>query len=232
MAHPDSVPLIARVVAAIHRSINIDQLRIAVMQALPDLFKADGCCFYLLDEKFQIVERYPWHVPRHFLQAIERLRPHEQLVRYCVEKKCVVDCARVIGADSWHSSPLYQLGSQYGYENLVIAPVIMHQSVIGTFNMGRVGQAGPLSTGELDCLSFLSDEISVVLARLDKTIISDREKEISPQAEQIAVHLAEGASNKEIATKMDISVNTVKYHVKRLYRYYHVNNRVQLMKLL
>jgi len=232
MPHSESIPPLARAIAALHRSNNLDQLRIAILHALPELFSADGCCFYLIDKQFEIIERYPWHVPRNFMQAIERLRPHDQLMRYCIEQRCVVDCARVTGLDKWRSSPLYQLSNQHGYENLVIAPVIMKGRVIGTFNLGRCEQSGPLSVTDLDCLSFFCEEISEVLARLGTFSSNDDESGISPQAQQVAAQLINGASNKEIASKLDISVNTVKYHIKRLYDHYQVKNRVQLMKFL
>ncbi len=55
--------------------------------------------------------------------------------------------------------------------------------------------------------------------------LTDREKEISQM-------ICDGKSNEEIASKLYLSVNTVKFHVKNLYEKFDVNNRVQLTRLL
>jgi LuxR family maltose regulon positive regulatory protein len=50
---------------------------------------------------------------------------------------------------------------------------------------------------------------------------------LSPQEQRVLRLLAAGRSNPEIAAELIISVNTVKDHVKRLYRKLGVNNRAQ-----
>jgi len=42
--------------------------------------------------------------------------------------------------------------------------------------------------------------------------------------------ISNGLTNKEIADQLDISAETVKYHIKNLYKKFEVNNRVQVVK--
>jgi LuxR family transcriptional regulator, maltose regulon positive regulatory protein len=50
---------------------------------------------------------------------------------------------------------------------------------------------------------------------------------LSPQEQRVLRLLAAGRSNPQIAAELIISVNTVKDHVKRLYRKLGINNRLQ-----
>ena len=45
----------------------------------------------------------------------------------------------------------------------------------------------------------------------------------------IAQKIAEGLSNPAIAEEMHISVNTVKYHIKNLFKKMNVSNRTELL---
>lgn len=68
------------------------------------------------------------------------------------------------------------------------------------------------------------------------TVRPDEEEKLPGQGmvteqEAKVLHLiSNGLSNKEIAAQLDISVETVKYHIKNLYRKFAVNNRVQVVK--
>jgi LuxR family maltose regulon positive regulatory protein len=50
---------------------------------------------------------------------------------------------------------------------------------------------------------------------------------LSPQEQRVLRLLADGRTNREIAGELVVSVNTVKDHVKHLYRKLGVGNRVQ-----
>jgi NarL family two-component system response regulator LiaR len=55
-------------------------------------------------------------------------------------------------------------------------------------------------------------------------LMSER-KALSKQEEKVLASLAEGNLYKEIATAMGISINTVKKHLKNIYRKLDVSNR-------
>ncbi|MDE2454508.1 MAG: DNA-binding response regulator, partial [Burkholderiales bacterium] len=56
---------------------------------------------------------------------------------------------------------------------------------------------------------------------------SDPYASLSPREHQILVHIARGASNKEIARALDIAETTVKIHVQHILRKLGLNSRVQ-----
>jgi DNA-binding NarL/FixJ family response regulator len=53
--------------------------------------------------------------------------------------------------------------------------------------------------------------------------------EFTSRENEILNLLQRGCSNKEIATSLSISVNTVKFHLQNLYRKLEVSNRVQVL---
>ncbi len=55
---------------------------------------------------------------------------------------------------------------------------------------------------------------------------------LTPKQWLILQRLGEGLSNKQIANLSGISENTVKFHVKGLFKYYAVNKRSQLIQVL
>lgn len=58
-----------------------------------------------------------------------------------------------------------------------------------------------------------------------KYLITDRERFIIEE-------ISEGLSHKEIAEKLNISINTVRSHLHRIYRKCNVQNKTGLLKLL
>ena len=52
---------------------------------------------------------------------------------------------------------------------------------------------------------------------------------LSPQQRQVAVGLAKGSSNRELADAMGISINTVAYHIKQLFQKLDAHDSAQMM---
>lgn len=55
---------------------------------------------------------------------------------------------------------------------------------------------------------------------------------LTPRESQVAELIARGLSNREIAYELEISVETVKTHVGRIYAQLDVHNHVELTRLL
>lgn len=55
---------------------------------------------------------------------------------------------------------------------------------------------------------------------------------ISPKEQEVASYLIKGMSNSEIAQSCGVSVNTLKTHLKNLYRKWGVKNRTQATLLM
>jgi DNA-binding NarL/FixJ family response regulator len=53
--------------------------------------------------------------------------------------------------------------------------------------------------------------------------------ELTPQQREVAVGLAKGSSNRELADVIGVSINTVAYHVKQLFRRLDTHDRQQMI---
>ncbi|NSL86770.1 response regulator transcription factor [Chitinophaga solisilvae] len=56
------------------------------------------------------------------------------------------------------------------------------------------------------------------------------QEKITPRESQILQAIEEGLTNKEVAIRLDISLETVKSHIKNIYKKLEVNSRHQLIK--
>jgi DNA-binding CsgD family transcriptional regulator len=56
--------------------------------------------------------------------------------------------------------------------------------------------------------------------------------ELSPQQREVAMLLAEGRSNQEIARALDLTLNTANYHVKQVFARLHVHSRDEVADVL
>ena len=52
---------------------------------------------------------------------------------------------------------------------------------------------------------------------------------LTPAEQAVMEKLCQGKSNKAIAIELDVSVNTVKTHVKHIFKKYDVHSRTQLL---
>ncbi len=72
--------------------------------------------------------------------------------------------------------------------------------------------------------------IAAVVGAGAATAVSQRtDTELSPRLEQTLRHLLSGASEKEVAKKLNLSRHTVHVYVKALYRHYRVTTRAELL---
>ncbi|WP_270090554.1 response regulator transcription factor [Sphingobacterium sp. SYP-B4668] len=58
---------------------------------------------------------------------------------------------------------------------------------------------------------------------------TDLEEKLTPREAQIVTAIEAGCTNKEVAIRLDISLETVKYHIKHIYQKLEVNNRHALI---
>lgn len=89
-----------------------------------------------------------------------------------------------------------------------------------------------LRTALLDVLGGGAPMTSQIARRViesfrQKAIAQDESARLSIREEQILVLISEGYSNKQIADKLDLSVDTICSHLKRVYNRLHVNSRTE-----
>ena len=63
------------------------------------------------------------------------------------------------------------------------------------------------------------------------TPIENKSFQLSPKETEVLKLLIEGLSYKIVADKLKISINTLRFHVKKIYKKLHVNSQPELMKL-
>ncbi len=57
-------------------------------------------------------------------------------------------------------------------------------------------------------------------------------QQLTEREAEIAKMICDGWTNEEIAKKLFLSVNTIKYHIKKIYEKLQVSNRIQLLKVM
>ncbi|KZE83851.1 hypothetical protein AV926_03985 [Myroides marinus] len=58
--------------------------------------------------------------------------------------------------------------------------------------------------------------------------VSDVISSLSSRQQEVLTLIKQGMTNKEIASELYISENTVKYHIKKIYEVLNVNSRTEL----
>jgi DNA-binding NarL/FixJ family response regulator len=77
----------------------------------------------------------------------------------------------------------------------------------------------------------MSPEIArMVIDKFNHTGKIDPVNNLTPKEKQVIGCLEEGLSYKMIGEKLQISVDTVRFHIKNIYRKLHVNSKTDLIK--
>ncbi len=105
----------------------------------------------------------------------------------------------------------------HGYLLKRIEPEALIQTVRGTFR------------GEAPISRATAAKILDEFGRLTRSSpVNDRlQEKVSPREREVLELLVKGATNKEIASALHISENTVKNHLKNILEKFHLENRVQ-----
>ena len=154
------------------------------------------------------------------------LHPQRNLPLY--QSKKLLRLIDVVMPEEYETSTFYQgfMVPQNTYDEMVIT--LTHENkLVGVLGLGGIEKNTFTS---IDCKRFLmmSELIGTTFIyqyQTDPILLSEREKEV------VAL-VKEGKTNKEIATKLYISHNTVKKHLQNIYRKYGVKNKIQLVQKL
>ena len=96
-----------------------------------------------------------------------------------------------------------------------------------TLNELKSGLHSLLSSGNYVSTSVLPYVIDSIRAKS----IFERENVLTPKENQIVKFVCEGQSYKMIASKTNLSVDGVRYHLQRIYRKLEINSKVELVAI-
>lgn len=114
--------------------------------------------------------------------------------------------------------------------SILVLPLLEPMGLIGAI---RCRHRGPF-TADLRCeLALLATHVSVRLAQLGIAVpLDSAAPSLTPRQLCVALLAARGHTNLEIATELDLSVNTVKKHLKDVFDRMQIGNRTELSSVL
>ena len=223
----------------IHRCRSFDQLRSVFLSDIPRLIGADAYGLYLFDDDQNPSTVFSYRAKPKFLSDYEKQRSTDPLFQEVLEKKAFTHSLALYSESEWAQQSLYGFLSRWGLAFSIEAPVLVGDTVVGTINFAT-SDRHYFSRDTLNMARFLCEELNVACGRLIEfgrltsacTAAYRRpgaRDDISPRARQVAELAGAGLTNREIGLQLTISENTVRYHLKRLYRDLGVHNRAQLV---
>ena len=222
----------------IHRSRSVDQLRQVFLNDFPRLIRADAYGMYLFDGELNTQTVFAYRAKPRFLSEYEEQRPVDPLLSHVLKRKKFTHSLAMYSESEWVQQPLYAFLSRWGLAFSIEAPLVANGSVVGTINFAT-GDKGYFSRETLNLARFLCRELDVCCGRLLELEYLRRQSghethaNILPgRAGQVMQLAATGMTNHAIACRLDISENTVRYHIKNIYERLGVKNRAQLAKRL
>ena len=230
--------VLALAVSAIHRSRTVEELQRAVAVSR-GVVQADAVGIYLLDEQLQPTAIYSHGVMNGFLPEYEKFRACDPLFRHVVATSRFTHSMELFDRRSWFDQPLHSFLSRWGLHYSIEAPLTFNGTVRGTLNLARCGTEY-FSTFSIEMSRFLSSEVNAAFQRicefealqaeLQWTRVPTDVPGPNTRASQVMQAAASGLSNREIASRLGVSENTVRTHLKQIYKRLGVHTRAQLAR--
>lgn len=223
----------------IHRSRSIDQLRQVFLSDIPKLIDADAYGMYLFDKELNTQMIFSYRAKPRFLSEYEDQRAVDPLFRDVLKHKKFTHSLAMFSEAEWMRQSLSDFLARWGLAFSIEAPLLANGSVVGTVNFATSNKRY-FSAETLNLAKFLCQELDVACGRLVELEMLQKNIVRTRAANELAVHLpgrarqvmaiaAAGLPNHAIARRLGISENTVRYHLKRIYRELGVCNRAQLV---
>jgi len=113
-----------------------------------------------------------------------------------------------------------RLGAR-GYGNTLMSQVYMH-SAIETIQSDNIWFIPTLTKELIQSINIMADEVKI------ENVL----KNLTSKEKEIALLLKEGHYNQEVADKLNISINTVKSHIKNIYAKVGVKDKFSLISMM
>lgn len=231
--------VVALAVSAIHRSRTVEELQRACVAVSREVIHADAVGIYILNEQLQPTEIYSHGVVKGFLPEYERVRGCDPLLRHLVATRRFTHSMELFDRRGWFDQPLHAFLSRWGLHYSIEAPLIFNGVVRGTVNLARCGTEY-FSNFSIEMSRFLCNEVNAAFQRICE-LESLREEvrrlalpaevpDLNTRAGQVLEAAAAGLTNREIAARLGVSENTVRTHLKQIYRRLGVHSRAQLAR--
>lgn len=230
---------VALAVSRIHRARTVEELHRLGLGMARGLLEADATGFYLLDDRLQPIALYSDGAPPGFLSEYERMRAEDPMLRHLVATNTFTHTMELLDGSSWLGHPLRKVMTRWGLHYSIEAPLTFNGVIRGTINLARGGRTY-FSAVSLETARFLCSEINIAFQRICEIDALRTELDslsnpaplpaLRTRARQVAEAAASGLGNREIAGRLGISENTVRTHLKQIYRALGVRTRAQLTR--
>lgn len=231
--------VLALAVSAIHRSRSVEELQRACVAVSRDVLQAHAVGIYLLNDRFEPTAIFSHGVVQGFLPEYEKFRPRDPLFRHVVATGRFTHSMELFDRRAWFDQPLHSFLARFGLDYSIEAPLTYNGVMRGTLNLARCGTEY-FSSVSLEISRFLCNEVNsafqricemdTLRAQLDARMARNELPALNSRARQVMEAAAAGMSNREIAARHGISENTVRTHLKQLYRRFNVHTRCQLAR--
>ncbi|MFT4824053.1 MAG: DNA-binding CsgD family transcriptional regulator [Halioglobus sp.] len=227
---------LALAVSAIHRCRTVCELQKTFLDVAPNFVDADAWGMYVFDVEGQSQGAFSGHADQGFLREYERWREHDPLLKSVIEHRTFTHSLGEFARREWLREPLHRFLSQWGLDYSIEAPLIVDGEVRGTLNFALGGREY-FGNAALDMARFLCGETDVAFTRIIEreelsAALQARDRDLPPmgkRAREVLELALRGLNNRVIASRLAISENTVRHHIKRLYTSLDVHNRAELV---
>ena len=231
---------LALATSQIHRSRSLHELQKNFLNVVPRFVNADAYGLYLFDDKLQTSSLTSHQANQHFLSEYEKIRCEDPLFNSLISRKKFTHSLDMFDEQEWSREPLHEFLSQWGLDYSIEAPLFCDGRLKGTLNFA-IGGDRYFAEESLALAEFLCAEFEASYQRLSEfeelqNELSSRNRHranshhLSKRSNEVLQSLLSGDCNREISVKLNISENTVRYHIKQLYEKFGVHNRTQLLK--
>jgi DNA-binding NarL/FixJ family response regulator len=140
----------------------------------------------------------------------------------------------VFSPAQWRAHPLYECAGPFGFEHYLVAPLIGRGELVGALTLARGRRTPTFSEREVTAVAVTAAYLSVALAytaQCETSIIASL-LQLTRREQEVAMFVAKGLGNHEIARQLGISENTVKKHLKSMFAKLGVSRRAELAWLI
>lgn len=231
---------LALATSQIHRSRSLGELQKAFLTVVPKFVDADVYGLYLFNDRLETSTVISHHANHKFLSEYELIRREDPLFKFLLQKKKFTHSLEIFNQNDWLKQPLHNFLSRWGLAYSIEAPLIHDGNISGTLNFA-IGGKKYFARESLAVARFLCNEFDITykhildieklkleLKALGLARISTQD--LPRRAQQVLELLLLGLNNHGISERLSISENTVRYHVKYIYKTLGVHNRAQLAK--